>query len=141
MWDRCTNPKSISFPYYGALGVSVGRRWRDFGNFLSDMGECPPTLELERKDPFGNYNVDNCTWATTAQQARNKRDTTWLTLDGVSLPLVTWSERVGIPAPTLHKRLRLGWNAEDILTKPINTGKQAAVMKRLWRSPLGKDNK
>lgn len=73
MIARCTNPKTINYRWYGAKGVTVCERWRDFANFLADMGEPPPSLTLDRINPFGNYEPGNCRWATHAEQARNKR--------------------------------------------------------------------
>ena len=45
MKNRCYNPDSDSYKYYGALGVTVCRRWRNsFTNFLKDMG--PKLLQI-----------------------------------------------------------------------------------------------
>lgn len=135
MWDRCTNPKNIGYRNYGDKGVRIVKRWKRFENFLNDMGICPPDYELERKDPFGNYDPKNCIWTTPTAQARNKRKTLRLKYAGLSLPIVTWAERVGIPAPTLHRRIKLGWTTKDVLTKPINRKKQMAARCRRWRRP------
>lgn len=76
-WDamiqRCTNPKAGKWPYYGARGIKVCKRWREYKNFLSDMGECPPGLTIERINNDGNYEPKNCKWATMAEQSMNKR--------------------------------------------------------------------
>lgn len=34
LFDRCYNPKHISYKNYGARGVIVCKRWEDFKNFL-----------------------------------------------------------------------------------------------------------
>lgn len=61
---------------YSDLGVKVCERWSSFLNFLSDMGEAPEGLSIDRyPDPSGNYEPGNCRWATTMQQAHNKRKT------------------------------------------------------------------
>jgi hypothetical protein len=133
MWDRCTNEKNVGYSNYGEKGVRVAPRWRRFENFLADMGPCPSGHELERKKVFGNYGPKNCIWLPSRLQARNKRKTLWLKHAGVSLPVVAWSEHIGIAAPTLHKRVKLGWRTADVLTKPINLKKQLAVRCRRWR--------
>jgi hypothetical protein len=51
MVKRCTNPKHKDWPHYGGANppVTVCERWRDFRNFLADMGERPsPVHSLSR---------------------------------------------------------------------------------------------
>jgi hypothetical protein len=134
MKRRCTNKRDAGYRYYGAKGVRVTERWKDFENFLADLGSCPPGYELERKNPYGNYTPKNCIWATSAAQARNKRKTQWLTHAGISLPIIAWSERVGVSAPTLHKRFKLGWPTADILMKPLNREAESGAVSSLETS-------
>ncbi len=74
MRHRCLNPRSIDFPHYGGSGICVSERWSSFENFLADMGERPPGMSLDRyPNPAGNYEPDNCRWATPKQQRANQR--------------------------------------------------------------------
>ena len=73
MMERCGNPKSISYPNYGAKGVAVCGRWKLFANFLQDMGERPAGMTLDRVDPLGNYEPGNCRWADWKTQRANRR--------------------------------------------------------------------
>jgi hypothetical protein len=73
MIDRCFNVNKDNYKWYGAKGVTVCERWEKFENFLEDMGERPSGMTLDRKDPFGNYEANNCRWATPMQQGANKR--------------------------------------------------------------------
>jgi hypothetical protein len=68
MKNRCTNISSILYKYYGGRGIKVCDRWMYFKNFLEDMGESPPGLELNRIDNNGNYSPKNCKWSTKAEQ-------------------------------------------------------------------------
>lgn len=74
MKQRCLNAKHRRYKDYGARGITICPEWlHDFLRFLADMGECPPGLSLDRKDNDGNYEPNNCRWATAQQQAANRR--------------------------------------------------------------------
>ena len=75
MLARCSNQNASSWPNYGGRGISVCERWRlSFESFMSDMGErTSPTHSIDRIDNDGNYERGNCRWATSKQQAMNRR--------------------------------------------------------------------
>ena len=74
MKARCTNPRYRFFYLYGGRGIRVCDRWlHSFETFLSDMGERPSGMTLDRIDPDGNYEPSNCRWATRKTQRSNQR--------------------------------------------------------------------
>lgn len=73
MFTRCYIPHAKDYKWYGAKGVTVCDRWKDFANFLADMGERTEGLTLDRIDPCGNYEPSNCRWADWQTQRSNRR--------------------------------------------------------------------
>jgi hypothetical protein len=75
MRQRCRNPKSVGYPYYGGRGIDICPEWDDylmFHNWAMANG-WRDGLTIERRDVNGNYEPDNCLWVENAVQAKNKR--------------------------------------------------------------------
>jgi hypothetical protein len=117
MIKRTSDPANKDFKHYGARGISVCERWLDFSNFISDMGMCPPKLELDRIDNDGDYTPDNCRWASRTVQCRNTRANRLITFNGETLPMSAWAERLGIARTTIERRLNRGLPLHFVLSK------------------------
>ena len=83
MLYRCNNENSSLYHNYGGRGIKVSDEWSTYEKFISDMGE-RPTLNhsLERIDVNADYCKSNCKWATKKEQARNRRNSSFIFIDG-----------------------------------------------------------
>lgn len=77
MIQRCTNPSSTNYKYWGGRGINVCERWlHSFEAFYADMGERPSKkYSLDRIENDGNYEPSNCKWSTRTEQRMNQRRT------------------------------------------------------------------
>lgn len=118
MMRRCYEPSQPSFKNYGARGIHIDGWWHSFGNFLSDMGEAPSGMTLERRDNDGPYSKDNCVWATRAEQSLNKRTNRLLTYNGQTKVAAVWARELGVNPQVVYTRLHRGWPVERVLALP-----------------------
>lgn len=116
MLDRCLNPKSSNYAYYGGRGIEVCDRWLKFENFYEDMGPRPENTTLDREKNELGYFKENCRWATKREQANNSRHNRLISYNGETLTVSQWAERLGTNPKTLFTRLYAGWPTEKILT-------------------------
>lgn len=118
---RCFNANAKCYPRYGGRGITMCDEWKsDFSAFLRDLGPRPtPEHSLDRIDNNGDYRPGNCRWATAKEQNRNKRSNRLVTIDGVTIPMVTACEYYGQDQDRVHARLKyLGWSVEKALKTP-----------------------
>jgi len=116
--DRCLNPNSPAFQYYGSRGITICREWAEsFACFLKDVGHRPfPDYTIERIDNSKGYEPSNVKWATRKEQMRNTRATRLITLDGITLCASDWAKLNGVPRGTVLGRLSKGYNEIDAVT-------------------------
>lgn len=118
MIKRCSNPRELSWKYYGERGVKVCERWKRFENFFNDMGEGNSGWSLERLDTNGDYNPNNVVWANRTQQNRNKRNNCILTVRGVTACVTALCEHFNLCYGMIKHRLTRGWKVDEAFFTP-----------------------
>lgn len=120
--NRCHNPNAHNYSYYGGRGISVCDEWRNsFEAFFRDMGLRPsPKHSIERDDVNGNYEKNNCRWATLKEQHANKRNSRRITYKGETKTLSEWARIFGINRCTISDRLKRGLAFEVAILRLSN---------------------
>jgi hypothetical protein len=125
MKARCSNPNIKEYKHYGARGISYDPAWESFENFYADMGECPDGLSIDRIDNNKGYYKENCRWATTLEQLRNRSICRVHSFFGEKITVTEAVEKYramgyDIPNPkVIYTRISKGWNAETALVHPF----------------------
>lgn len=131
---RCLNQNTRNYERYGGRGIKVCERWMKSDNFLLDMGECPPRLTIERIDNNGNYEPDNCKWATRIEQQNNTSRTRILEYEGMKVTIHRLMELFNIRRKLLESRLNRGWSVERAIKTPLNEKMRNRRAKPYWLS-------
>jgi hypothetical protein len=106
MIQRCTNPNSEAYEWYGARGIGVCDKWiGSFEAFLEDMGKKPPKTSIERIDNSKGYEPGNCKWATRREQMRNTRQTRFVDYNGQRLCVRDAAAAAGISEHRVYWRI------------------------------------
>lgn len=126
MRTRCYNPNDQSYNSWGGRGITVCDEWLDFQGFYDDMfpdycehayqfGEKETTIE--RIDVNGNYNPNNCRWATWKEQANNTRNSCFIKYKGKKQTIAEWAREFNIKDATLRNRIKRGKSIKNIFRK------------------------
>ena len=103
MRRRCQDKNDHAYPGYGGRGIKVCDRWQKFENFYADMGDPPSDRSLDRINNDGDYELENCRWATRHQQSNNSRNIRLLTVGTETLSVRAWARKIGICAFPAHQ--------------------------------------
>ena len=78
MKSRCYYAKNKCYQHYGGRGISICEEWKwsfnSFAQWALSNGY-NDKLSIDRINVNGNYEPQNCRWATNQEQQNNKRKT------------------------------------------------------------------
>lgn len=119
MLERCYNSNNKRYKDYGGRGIGVCEEWKSsFLHFYKIMGGCPEGCSIDRINVNGNYEPENCRWATVLEQHNNTRRTKLYTYDNKTLTSKQWAMELGINYNTLRYRLSV-WSIERAFEERI----------------------
>lgn len=127
IWDnmkkRCYNPNDISYPRYGARGITICEEWLTFKNFQewAIANGYDDFLTIDRIDNDEGYTPSNCRWCDVKQQANNRRTSHYVTYNGETLTLKQWAEKLNVSYPLLFQRFNRGWKFERAISTPVKS--------------------
>ena len=111
MISRCTCKTNSDYRKYGKRGISVCDEWKSsfisFRDWALSHGYSD-SLSIDRINNGGNYEPTNCRWATEKQQARNKRNTIYVLMDGRKTSLCDACDMLHINIKRAYYRYDMG---------------------------------
>jgi hypothetical protein len=122
--DRCRPIETGQRTWYPDIHIHAP--WlHDFEVFAAyvneHLGPRPRGQSIDRIDNTGDYMPGNIRWATDKEQARNRRSSRLLTINGEARCLAEWAEKYKLPESTISNRLSRGWSEEDAVKTPSLT--------------------
>lgn len=119
---------------YAGRGIKVCERWENsFENFYEDMGPRPsPKHSIDRIDNDGNYSPENCRWALNKQQANNRSSNKFFTMNGETLTIPQWCEKLNLHKGTVQSRIQRGHSFEEAI-KPTEKPRTKPETHLLWK--------
>jgi hypothetical protein len=128
MKARCYNKNEISYTRYGARGIFICDEWLEDPIKFFEWAEKTNYVygfQIDRIDNDGPYSPENCRWVTSKENNRNKRTNNLITHNGETECVTAWSEKLGIPPPTIFGRLARGHSIEEALsTNKLERGRR-----------------
>ena len=115
---RCEYPSCNSYRYYGERGIRICDEWKNSFEAFRDWALSHgyrEDLTIDRIDVNGNYEPNNCRWATKKVQSRNKRNNIRLTFNGETKTLMDWAKERDVKYMVLYRKYRAGLTPEEIL--------------------------
>jgi hypothetical protein len=123
MKQRCYNQKNKQYKNYGGRGIRICCEWKnDPASFIHwcENQNPLPGHSLDRRDNNKSYSPANCRFVSNAIQARNRRMSIWVRINGEKLVLKDAVSKYGVVSYDCAKaRVRmLGWSPKKAVLTP-----------------------
>lgn len=123
MRHRCYSVKHPSYERYGLKGITVCEEWRNGINGYKKFkkwaleNKYDDKLTLDRIDFKGNYEPNNCRWATPLEQSNNTKRNIKVTIDNITYSSISALARYyGISDSAIRYRYNKGLRGEDLIS-------------------------
>ena len=141
---RCNTKTDPNYKNYGARGITMCEEWNSFIKFWEDMRDgYLDEFSINRIDNEKGYYKENCNWATTTQQARNKRNSVHLAMGSEIRNIKDWADLFGIKGKILENRINSGQPLHMAVRikclKEEQTKRNKEIIKLYERSPYSLD--
>lgn len=126
---RCDYPKDKNYEIYGGRGIKVCDEWQSYEPFRdwAMANGYSAELTIDRIDCNGDYEPNNCRWATLKEQANNKRSNHFISFNGKTLSMREWAALLGVNYGSLRSRIQRGWSVERAFATPLNANKGVSL--------------
>lgn len=105
---RCYYEKCVGYHNYGGRGVRMCDEWKNeaakFVEWCKSHGY-KKGLEIDRINNNGNYEPNNCQFISKVENEKKKRNTIWLTIDGISKVCADWNRIMEKPEKYYIQRI------------------------------------
>ena len=129
--ERCRNENDKSFKNYGAKGITMCDEWyNDFKKFydwcivngwkkgITQVDKDVKAIKAGIKPH--TYSPEWCSIVSRKENTNNRTVSRFLTYNGKTQTLQSWSEELGIHQSTLSNRINTnGWDVETALKTPV----------------------
>lgn len=121
MYTRCYRENNKYYCNYGGRGITVCDEWRnnfiDFRDWALKNGYSDE-LTIDRIDVNGNYEPENCRWATRIEQMNNTRANKKVDYKGERRTISEFARMHNMEPSVVRSRIARGWKMEDALSFP-----------------------
>lgn len=125
--ERCSNPASNSYQYYGKRGITICKEWsgenglKNFSEWAykngydenAPRGQCT----IDRIDNNKGYSPDNCRWVNLFVQANNKSNNVLIKYNGKTQTMQQWCKELNLSRSMVKHRYERGWDISDLFVE------------------------